>query len=342
MASRLRRIAVCTFAGVLHYSGFFRMRTFFRRAFLGEQEVCVLGLHRVLSGEQAARANSLPGITLRETTFEGMLEFIGRRFRVVGLDDFLQKAPGPFRKSKPLCLLTFDYGWKDNYTTAFPLLKKLELRAVIFLVTGMVGTDSVFWIEQLIGAWRDPARRQRILKEFEGLAGGANTNLEIEPIIEHLKHMPAKDRELSLTRILSDAAGSHNNEGDRMLSWDEVLAMQASGIEFEAHTVSHPLLVYEDDQSVQHELKGCKQTLEDKLAHKVRALAYPNGTWDERVRNAAQLAGYECAFTTQRGLHRQGRDPYTIRRIMLHEGNVTGLSGQFSPAMLSLRLSGWY
>jgi len=343
MARKLRRLAICTVAGLLHYSGFFRLRSFFRRVVLGQREVSVLGLHRVLSKDEETCANSLPGIVLKEATFEKMLEFLARRHRVVTLDDFLQIGRSKFPSSKPPCLITFDDGWRDNYTTAFPLLKKYELPAVIFLVTDLVENRGVFWVEQLIHDWRDSDRRREIQKQFQKLNGTSDPENDIEPIIEHFKHMPAKDRQLALAKIMPESGvAGRNMDGDAMLTWDEVLAMHGAGVEFESHTVTHPLLVYEDDRSVEYELQACKQTLEKKLDRKVRALAYPNGTWDQRVRDAAEKAGYDCAFTTERGLHRFGGDPFAMRRVLLHEGNVTGLNGKFSPAMLSLRLSGWY
>lgn len=342
MAHKLRRIAICTFAGLLHYSGMFRLRLFFRRVLLGRKEVCVLGLHRVLSKEEEARANSQPGIVLKEATFEKMLEFLGRRYRVIKMDDFLQMGRSNGRPSKPLCLITFDDGWRDNYTTAFPLLNKYGLPAVIFLVTGMVESREVFWVEQLIRDWRNPDRRKEMQKQLEILKGPRVPGTDIEPMIEYFKHMPAKDRQLALAKIMPDAGvAARNMDGDAMLTWDEVLAMHRAGVEFESHTATHPLLVYEGDPSVEFELEACKQTLEKKLDRKVRTLAYPNGTWDQRVRKAVEKAGYEYAFTTERGVHRFGGDPYTVRRVLLHEGNVTGLDGEFSPAVLSLRLSGW-
>jgi peptidoglycan/xylan/chitin deacetylase (PgdA/CDA1 family) len=44
---------------------------------------------------------------------------------------------------KPV-LITFDDGYLDNYTNAYPILKKYHFTATIFLVTSLVGADERF------------------------------------------------------------------------------------------------------------------------------------------------------------------------------------------------------
>jgi peptidoglycan/xylan/chitin deacetylase (PgdA/CDA1 family) len=101
------------------------------------------------------------------------------------------------------------------------------------------------------------------------------------------------------------------------------------------------LLPFESEEVISDEVRTCKRKIEARVPTKVRAFAYPNGDWDPRVRRQVADAGYDCAFTTQRGWYRRGDDRYTVRRILLHEGCVTGFDGTFSPAAFNLKLTGW-
>lgn len=53
---------------------------------------------------------------------------------------------------KPV-LITFDDGYKNQYTQAYPILKRFAMRAVIYVVTDTVGRDNF---------WHDPATEQRL------------------------------------------------------------------------------------------------------------------------------------------------------------------------------------
>jgi len=337
MAHKVRRFLFCLGAGLLYYSGILPLWFLVRAWVRGNQEICVLGLHRVLSEEQKSRANSLEGIVMRERTFAKLLEYLERHFTVVSLDAFLDG--GPEAGSKPRCLLTFDDGWRDNFTTALPWLQKHRMPAVIFAVTGLVEDRQTFWVERLRQVWRDPERQTQLRAALESSTQGRLDGGRFEEIVEHLKHLPAQDRETLLAPWISVERLEDGNP-DEMFTWEEAASLEKEGIDIEAHTVSHPLLIYEDERTVSRELVDSKRRLEEKLKKRVRAFAYPNGTWNDRVRKQVQAAGFECAFTTARGWHRRGDDAYTIPRIMLHEAKVTGLHGKFSPAVLALRLLG--
>lgn len=71
--------------------------------------------------------------------FESHLQYLKEKgYRVVTLDDLLYALTlGRTLPEKPV-ILTFDDGYEDNYTGAFPLLKRLGAVAHFFIITDFV------------------------------------------------------------------------------------------------------------------------------------------------------------------------------------------------------------
>lgn len=90
-------------------------------------------------------------------TFNRQMRFLKEHnFNVLPLEDLIrliqQKKRIPFRT----VVITFDDGYRDNYIYAFPVLKKYELPAALFLIVNEVGRrnnlgvrDRVSWDEVL-------------------------------------------------------------------------------------------------------------------------------------------------------------------------------------------------
>lgn len=332
MAVSLRTRTRLALAGLLHSTGALAAH----RRLRSNAETCVIGLHRILREPELAQAASQPAIVMREETFDRLLAFLKARFDVLTLDAFLA-GDGAGRGRRPRCLITFDDGWHDTYSTAWPLLRRHGLPAAVFLATGYLGTDQTFWVERLLHQWQDEARRSALRAHFWREIPTAVAGNNAEPIIEALKQMAAERRERILGPVLD---GSGAGPADRMMTWDEARAMAGDGISFGAHTVTHPLLTFEQDETVERELADSRRAIEERLGRPARAFAYPNGDWDDRVRSFV-LRNFEYAFTTASGWHRRGQDRFTAPRILLHEGNVTGSDGSFSAAATSMTLTGW-
>jgi peptidoglycan/xylan/chitin deacetylase (PgdA/CDA1 family) len=343
MGARFRRFLHIAAADTLHYSGALVLWRWLRRQLLRKNEVCVLGLHRVLTKAESEQSNSPPGMVILEDTYLSLLAYLQRRFEVVSLDTLLGMSVHELTSSRPLCLITFDDGWADTFSRAFPGLRKSGLPAIVFLASGLIGTSGGFWVEGVKRAWRASSTRERlqfVLRQTPEASPAVCANLEA--LVEWLKHMPANERNVLLERMLGTSSnGDGGADVDCMLTWDQVREMSDAGVEIGSHTVNHPLLTYEDASSVERELMLSKQVLEEKLGKKVRAFAYPNGDWNEHVREQAAKAGYGCAFTTQPSWHGRCENPYTISRILLHEGNIATHEGRFSPAMFDLTSAGW-
>jgi peptidoglycan/xylan/chitin deacetylase (PgdA/CDA1 family) len=98
---------------------------------------------------------------------------------------------------------------------------------------------------------------------------------------------------------------------------EQALEMSRAGIEIGSHTLTHPRLPDLPVERLVWELGESKRVLESWLGVPVTSLAYPYGAVDERVKRAAQQAGYELAVATNSGPIRFGEDPLEIRRVQI-------------------------
>jgi peptidoglycan/xylan/chitin deacetylase (PgdA/CDA1 family) len=108
-------------------------------------------------------------------------------------------------------------------------------------------------------------------------------------------------------------------EGLRTLSFDQVLGMQDAGFRFESHSYGHRNLPDLSDEECLRDLRDSRQLLEDLLSRPVTLLAYPRGLHDERVRRAAERAGFARAFSLPETKEPFG--PFAIPRVGIHPGN---------------------
>jgi len=85
------------------------------------------------------------GLRVPPDKFNREMAFLYRNgFHTVSLTDLVAH----FREGRPLpprpVVITFDDGYRDNYTYAFPILKKYHFTATIFVVAGTVGGINSF------------------------------------------------------------------------------------------------------------------------------------------------------------------------------------------------------
>lgn len=121
-----------------------------------------------------------------------------------------------------------------------------------------------------------------------------------------------------------------------MLSWEMIKEMEAAGISIGSHTLSHAILSRESRERVRREVSQSKEILEGRLKTSVPAFAYPNGTpadFNDTVVNEIKMAGYRHAVTTIPGINRQDADPFTLKRVNIHNDMCSNKRGRFMPSL---------
>jgi len=121
--------------------------------------------------------------------------------------------------------------------------------------------------------------------------------------------------------LVSDRVGGtnawdagHGDPARRLMGWSEAATLVAEGMEIGSHSRTHPQLTGLSEAEMEREIRGSKETIEDRLGRPVRLFSYPHGQEDGRTRRLVASAGYAGACTSVSGGNPPGVDPYRLRR----------------------------
>lgn len=121
------------------------------------------------------------------------------------------------------------------------------------------------------------------------------------------------------------AGTAHWIDGEPVAGWDEIRSLAAAGVAIGSHTRHHRRLSQLGAAEREVELVGSLAELHEQVPGAVAVLAYPNGDHDETVCAATEEAGYELAYTTEKGRNDAATDEYRLRRVSVH-----GADGAFA------------
>jgi peptidoglycan/xylan/chitin deacetylase (PgdA/CDA1 family) len=255
--------------------------------------------------------------------------YVRRHYRVLPLETALaelqelqaESQQGVQSKDRrPLVALTFDDGYYDNYTHAFPLARELQLPITIFLITGhMESGKSFWWTNRLIRH----ARKDQVTYEERTyqLSDQEECKALAQVIDERYSTIAAAEERAKFVAslyMLLDVPSSVvlKEEPTPLLSWEQVHEMEASGlVTFGGHTMHHPDLgSLVDHAEIEREVAECRTVLEQRLGHPVKSFAYPFGSTGEYGPQAVEQAGYEWAATVKPGINTCRSNPYLLLR----------------------------
>ena len=102
-----------------------------------------------------------PGLKVRSVEeFEGQLDYITRHYHVCGMEEVRAAARGDHGLPPNACLLTFDDGLRDHFTTVFPRLLERGLPGCFYPPVAAVEARRVLdthKIQIILAAAPEPA-----------------------------------------------------------------------------------------------------------------------------------------------------------------------------------------
>ncbi len=317
----------------------------------------VVGYHRVVKDFDWSKSLSISPMLTSARTFEQHLDWIGRRYRFVSLDELAVTLENKETSGKPVAAVTFDDGYRDVYQNAFPILTRKGIPSAVFVVTNLIGTDRLQVHDELHLLLSALLAQPCVSREGRWRNLVASLELTDQQSVRLIRRLIDAKEPFQATRALLETVnqaaidsfldalrGRVSLQEDelqdfRMLDWNMLAEMAANGVTVGSHTRSHALLADETLEVLRDEVEGSRRELEQRLGVSIRHFAYPDGQFNARAIQAVADAGYRTACTIC--AHRDQAHPLlTISRRMLWENACMNGFGRFSPAILSCQVNG--
>jgi peptidoglycan/xylan/chitin deacetylase (PgdA/CDA1 family) len=263
-------------------------------------------------------------LIVKRNDFCRQVEYLKRHFDVVSLDDAIRRMSGGEERERPLAVLTFDDGYLGNLEVLAPVLAEFECPATVFVATGAVQDQSLYWYDRLISRFQgqealllDLTDRSLSRYRINHRRGPENWN-EIERLLTDLKRLDPDQRRENVEAILDRVpVGSDGHEGGiRYLTVDDVRALSDSKwVTIGAHSHCHNLLSQLSVDDARRSIETSKQLLELWTGRPVTLFSYPNGDYSGAVIDAVRAAGFRAAVTTRPRPWTAGDSVFEIPRI---------------------------
>ncbi len=300
-----------------------------------KNKALILAYHRVFPKADMDPCSQMQGMYVSQESLDMHMSWLKESFRVVPLKEIIEDIHNNRGWEQPVCAVTFDDGWKDNYDYAFPVLKKHNIPATIFLVGSSIErTTPISWYvcfeiivqsnhlpDRLTG---DPEMDQFIFElEIEDKVEKARL---INNFMRELPH----ERFVSVNKRLLDYFHSYLDieqfrKKYEMLSADDIKEMSQSQIDFGYHSFNHYMLTKVPHNLLEQEVIIPDNLGLDKSIKINRIYCYPDGKFNDEVISLLKKHRYMGAVSLERGLNEKSTDCYKLGRINIHEGIATPL-----------------
>lgn len=309
----------------------------------------IVGYHRVAEDFASTARTTIPALVVSTRMFEQQLDWIGRRFHFVTLDEIGERLQDDAPFDRPVAAVTFDDGYRDVYEQACPILLRKGIPAAFFVVSDLVGVSAWQVFDRLyrnlkhaFPVWQRAAADAQVAFAGSSLSGAVDRIAQApgpEAAAGALLSGLSQASVMEVVDTLESRFGPLRELPPALMTWEDIADLKRRGFSIGSHTRTHTWLPRECADRVASELTVSRSEIERHVGDAVQHFAYPAGEFNRDVTAAVSAAGYRFAYTIC--AHRDAAFPsLTIPRELLWEHTATDGHGRFSPVQMSCHIRG--
>ena len=311
-------------ATMLHSSGLLGGLTRLRAQLV--RDVRILAYHRVLTlVDEDAFPFDAELVSASEAQFRAQMQVLARRFQPIRFSDLIAAIDGGPPLPARAVIVTFDDGYDDNYTRAYPILREAGVPAMFFVSTGHIDSGNVYAYDWLVHMILRTTATHLVIAEID-----VDVAIPARPVerralaamlLDRLKWRRA-DKQSAIIARLEHAWSmprTHGHPECRPMSWDQLREMRAGGMEIGSHGMWHNMLAKLTREAMRDEVAGSQRAIARELGAPPEVISYPVGgidAFDDEVVRTAVEAGYRIGCSYASGTVRMPvTSPFALKRL---------------------------
>ncbi|MFN8322538.1 MAG: polysaccharide deacetylase family protein [Chitinophagales bacterium] len=259
-------------------------------SFFAHHNKLILVYHGVV--ENPDHEVSLGPIGLKQ--FEQHLQYFQQNFDVVCQDEIFRMYRTGFVPKRKTIALTFDDGYENNYTRVFPLLRKYNFPATMYIISQAIeNEDLITWYDIIDFVKTDLNPGKIDVSMFNRPPLSSIDDLKVFAKSLNIENRNRLYVEIRKQVKIEDYIPQFPREYWKLMNRQQLKELSDSGlVEIAAHSHHHPNLGLISLADAGKEITQSKKTLEDLIQKEVYSLAFPDGSYTEDVKKICLEAGY--------------------------------------------------
>ena len=252
--------------------------------------------------------NIIESESVSTKVFEKQIKYLKLHYEIISIDEYYKRYISHTFTNREV-VLTFDDGYRNNLTTAAPILKKYGIPFTVFVSVINVEQRERFYILDprlvIVGGELNEVSIKCINKSY--VLSSRDERIKCAYEIENLMKQSSIDLCLEIDKELRTLIGVDKyNELRRLypnmepLTWDEIKTLQRDyNCTIGSHCVDHCCCHEKQSQeTLRFQLEESKRIIEERIGAECSYFAYPNGDFTVKSNDIVRST-YKMGFSTQ-------------------------------------------
>tara|TARA_A100001015_G_scaffold280792_1_gene343363 strand:+ start:2478 stop:3383 length:906 start_codon:yes stop_codon:yes gene_type:complete len=294
---------------------------------LKKDKFTLILFHGVISNKKT-RIRNYTKKHIEKKKFEKILKYLTAKGNPISLDQYINYQKKNIKLPKYSFSLSFDDGFENNFSVAFPILKKYKIPTIFYVSTNLVQKNLMTWIDQIEYLLE---KKNFVIEDFMGtkkfnLSNKKNKINFLTFLRKKIKSNPSKYDVKKLVSEIYAAANekiieSSSHELDKKMSLSQIKKISNNKLfTVGAHCHNHVSMAFLNKRELKYEITTSIKVLENNIKRKIYHFSYPEGMWNDfnqKVIDELKKNKIVCCPTAIFGHNKINENLFFLKRIMI-------------------------